>query len=157
MIIVEFATDQARLVEALARSTASTGGSASTKVLETHISYVLLTGTHAYKIKKAVDFGFLDFKTLAARRFFCGEELRLNRRLAPALYLDVVAITGSVSAPVISGSGPAVEYAVKMREFAQDALTRRARNRRYRRARGQGGRLSRCDRHRRRCQHVRHA
>jgi len=91
-------------------------------VLETHISYVLLTGTHAYKIKKAVDFGFLDFKTLAARRFFCEEELRLNRRLAPALYLDVVPITGSVGAPVIGGAGPAIEYAVKMREFPQDAL-----------------------------------
>ena len=54
------------------------------RMLETHISFVLLTGTHAYKIKKAVDFGFLDFTTLAARRFFCEEELRLNRRLAPA-------------------------------------------------------------------------
>jgi len=91
-------------------------------VLETHISYVLLTGTHAYKIKKAVAFGFLDFKTLAARRFFCGEELRLNRRLAPALYLDVVPITGTVDAPVIGGAGPAIEYAVKMREFPQHAL-----------------------------------
>ncbi len=83
---------------------------------------MLLTGAFAYKIKKAVDFGFLDFTTLAARRFFCEEELRLNRRLAPHLYLDVVPITGSVDAPVLGGPGPAVEYAVKMREFPQDEL-----------------------------------
>ena len=83
---------------------------------------MLLTGTFAYKIKKAVDFGFLDFTTLAARRFFCEEELRLNRRLAPDLYLDVVPITGSVDAPALGGPGPALEYAVKMREFPQDAL-----------------------------------
>jgi aminoglycoside phosphotransferase family enzyme/predicted kinase len=93
--------------------------------LETHISYVLLTGRYAYKIKKAVDFGFLDFKTLSARRFFCGEELRLNRRLAPALYLGVVPITGNMDAPIIGGNGRAIEYAVKMREFRQDALASR--------------------------------
>jgi hypothetical protein len=58
-------------------------------VLETHISYVLLTGTRAYKIKKAVRLGFLDFTTLEARRFYCEQELTLNRRLAPALYLAV--------------------------------------------------------------------
>src|SRR3954465_7409506 len=82
-------------------------------VVETHISYVLLDETFAYKIKKAVNLDFLDFTTLAARRFYCGEELRLNRRLAPSLYLDVVPIAGTVDAPVIGGSGPAIEYAVK--------------------------------------------
>jgi aminoglycoside phosphotransferase family enzyme len=91
-------------------------------VLETHISYVLLTGAYAYKIKKAVEFAFLDFRTLDARRFFCEEELRLNRRLAPELYLDVVPVTGSEDAPIIGGAGPALEYAVKMREFPQSAL-----------------------------------
>ena len=58
---------------------------------ETHISQVLLTGPYAYKIKKPLNFGFLDFSTLARRKFFCEEELRLNRRLAPDLYLDVLA------------------------------------------------------------------
>ena len=101
------------------------GGATPAGKIETHISFVLLTGTHAYKIKKAVDFGFLDFTTLAARRFFCAEELRLNRRLAPELYLEVVPITGSVDAPVVGGPGPALEYAVKMREFRQDALASR--------------------------------
>ena len=68
-------------------------------VVETHISFVLLDGTFAYKIKKAVDLDFLDFTTLQARRFYCGEELRLNRRLAPSLYLDVVPITGTWTRP----------------------------------------------------------
>src|SRR5262245_20225826 len=87
------------------------------RCLETHISYVLLTGRHAYKIKKAVDLGFLNFTTLAARRRFCEEELRLNRRLAPAIYLDVVPITGTPEQPVLGGSGAPIEYAVKMVEF----------------------------------------
>ncbi len=84
--------DQARLVAALAQPARFDAECERVTVLETHISYVLLTGRFAYKLKKAVDFGFLDFTTLAARRHFCEEELRLNRRLAPALYLDVVPI-----------------------------------------------------------------
>ncbi len=91
------------------------------EVVETHISWVLLTGPYAYKIKKPVDLGFLDFSTLEKRRFFCGEELRLNRRLAPDLYLDVVAITGSAESPRLGGEGPAIEYAVKMRQFPHEA------------------------------------
>jgi aminoglycoside phosphotransferase family enzyme/predicted kinase len=117
-------TDQSRLVHALARS-AAVGAAGPAKILETHISYVLLTGAYAYKLKKAVDFGFLDFTTLAARRFFCEEELRLNRRLAPTLYLDVVPITGSIDKPFIGGPEPALEYAVKMREFPQSSLASR--------------------------------
>lgn len=90
-------------------------------VLETHISYVLLTGPYAYKFKKPVDLGFLDFSTLEKRRFYCHEELRLNRRLAPELYEDVVGITGTPERPVLGGEGPAIEYAVRMRQFAADA------------------------------------
>src|SRR4029453_11302550 len=85
-----------------------------TEILETHISWVILTGNHAYKIKKPVNLGFLDFTSLAARRHFCEEELRLNRRFAPDIYLDLVAITGSAGAPHVGGAGPAIEYAVKM-------------------------------------------
>ncbi|MFH1604932.1 MAG: AAA family ATPase, partial [Pseudomonadota bacterium] len=92
------------------------------ELLQTHISCVLLAGDYAYKIKKPVNLGFLDFSTLAARRFYCEEELRLNRRTAPALYLEVLAIGGSEAAPVLGGGGPAIEYALKMRRFAQDAL-----------------------------------
>ncbi len=84
---------------------------------ETHISWVILTGRYAYKIKKPVNFGFLDFSTLERRRFFCEEELRLNGRLAPQLYLDVVAICGDADHPVMNGGGDVFEYAVKMRQF----------------------------------------
>jgi uncharacterized protein len=63
--------------------------------IETHISFVLLAGALAYKIKKAVNLGFVDFTTLALRHLYCEEELRLNRRLAPALYLEAVPITGT--------------------------------------------------------------
>lgn len=63
--------------------------------IETHISTVLLTGRYAYKIKKPLSLGFLDFSTITARRHFCEEELRLNRRLAPEMYLEVVAICGN--------------------------------------------------------------
>ena len=98
-------------------------------LLETHISYVLLTGPFAYKIKKPVDFGFLDFSTLEKRRRFCADELRLNRRLAPQLYLAVVPIYGTARAPRIGAdvgerNAPiqAIEYAVKMVEFPQSAL-----------------------------------
>lgn len=92
------------------------------EIVETHISTVLLTGRYAYKIKKPLNLGFLDFSTLEQRRHFCNEELRLNRRLAPQLYLDVVAIGGSAAAPVLNGGGPAIEYAVKMRQFDQAGL-----------------------------------
>ena len=75
------------------------------QVLETHISWVILTGDVAYKIKKPMDFGFLDFSTLERRKHFCEEELRLNRRLAQNLYLDVVPITGSAGNPELGGQG----------------------------------------------------
>ena len=97
----------------------------SFQLLETHISYVLLTGKYAYKFKKPVNLGFLDFSTLEKRRFYCHEELRLNRRLAPQLYLDVVAIYGSQQHPAFEGMGSPIEYAVKMRQFPdQDRLDR---------------------------------
>lgn len=92
------------------------------EVIETHISGVLLAGDYAYKIKKPVDFGFVDFSTLEKRRHYCEEELRLNRRFAPDLYLDVVGIHGSSQAPRVGGDGHAFEYAVRMKRFDQDAL-----------------------------------
>lgn len=92
------------------------------RALETHISHVLLAGQFAYKIKKPLSLGFLDFGTLEKRRHYCEEELRLNRRLAPDLYLEVVPITGTPEAPRPGGDGEAIEYAVKMRQFPQSAL-----------------------------------
>jgi len=84
---------------------------------ETHISWVILTGSHAYKIKKPVKAGFIDATTLALRRFYCEEELRLNGRLAPEIYLDVVPITRTDGRLTVGGTGPPVEYAVRMRQF----------------------------------------
>jgi len=91
------------------------------ELIETHISWVLLTGSYAYKIKKPVNLGFLDFSTLERRRQDCLEELRLNRRLAADIYLDVVAITGTAEAPRVNGAGETLEYAVKMRQFPAEA------------------------------------
>lgn len=90
-------------------------------MVETHISWVLLTGTYAYKIKKPVNLGFLDFSTLALRRHYCEEELRLNRRLAESLYLGVISIHGSPEAPRLNGPGETIEYAVKMVQFSEEA------------------------------------
>jgi aminoglycoside phosphotransferase family enzyme/predicted kinase len=90
------------------------------RIVETHISWVLLTGEYAYKVKKPVELPFLDFSTLENRLHFCNEELRLNRRLAADLYLEVVPIGGTRTAPRI-GTKPAFEYAIKMRQFTDDA------------------------------------
>ncbi len=116
------AGDQAALVAALRNPDYYPHPAGQVEVVETHISYVLLSGACAYKIKKAVALGFLDFSTLARRRVYCEEELRLNRRLAPELYLAVVAITGSPDAPRFGGNGEAIEYAVQMARFSQEAL-----------------------------------
>jgi len=100
----------------------------SIRVIETHISWVLLTGSYVYKIKKPVRLPFLDFSTLRQRKTFCEEELRLNQRLAPDLYLGIVPIGGSVEKPSL-GNLPAIEYAVKLREFPAGArLDERLRN-----------------------------
>lgn len=87
------------------------------ELVQTHISWVLLAGEFAYKIKKPVTLQFLDFGTLAQRRRCCEDELRLNRRFAPDIYLEVVALTGTPEAPQWGGAGEAIEYAVRMRRF----------------------------------------
>ncbi|WP_295476285.1 bifunctional aminoglycoside phosphotransferase/ATP-binding protein [uncultured Pseudomonas sp.] len=92
------------------------------QVIETHISWVLLTGPYVYKIKKPMNFGFLDFTTLAAREHFCHEELRLNQRLTQDLYLEVIPLTGSAEAPQLGGVGEPIEFALKMRQFPQSGL-----------------------------------
>lgn len=89
------------------------------RLIETHISWVFLAGDYAYKLKKPVDLGFLDFSSLDKREHCCREEVRLNARLAPDIYLGVVPIAGSP--PRIEGEGPVLEWAVKMRAFPADA------------------------------------
>jgi hypothetical protein len=91
---------------------------AEVALIETHISWVFLAGDFAYKVKKPLDFGFLDFSTLAKRHHYCREELRLNRRFSTNIYLALIQIGGSPDAPIINGD-PALEYAVKMRRFPQ--------------------------------------
>ncbi len=108
---------QARVVAALAARLGT-----PVQHLETHISHVLLTPQHAYKIKKPVRLPFVDYGSLPARRAFCEEELRLNARLAPSLYLGLSRITGPADAPALDGTGPTLEYAVRMRRFADGAL-----------------------------------
>lgn len=108
------------LVQAL-RGQLGAGGVA-VDLIETHISWVLLAGDKALKIKKPVRLGFLDFGSLDRRQHFCNEELRLNRRYAPTVYLDVVPITGSPEAPCLAGEGPPIEFALRMARFAPRAL-----------------------------------
>jgi uncharacterized protein len=114
-------TEQTRMVRALQARLAERHDTVCA-VIETHISFVLVCGPHAFKLKKALKTQFLDQSTHARRRRACQEELRINRRLAPDLYLGVVCITGDVDAPAIDGAGAELECAVKMRAFRQDGL-----------------------------------
>lgn len=111
------------LIQNLQSSKAFNHPSPQLGLIETHVSWVILTGKYAYKIKKPVDFGFLDFSTLEKRKHYCEEELRLGQQFAPEIYLAVVPITGTIEQPQINGSnGPILEYAIKMCEFSQDSL-----------------------------------
>ena len=96
------------------------------EIIETHISWVILTGDYAYKIKKPLSLGFLDFSTLEKRRFYCQEEIRLNKRLAPDIYIKAIPISGTTVHPVLDGEGPAQEWAVKMRAFPSHSTLDRA-------------------------------
>jgi len=118
------------LAAALLRSDCYPHAVRRVRLIETHISWVLLTGDWAYKVKKPVDLGFVDFSTLKLRQHYCEEELQLNRRLAPAIYDSVVAIRGTPDAPRIGAAGPVLEYAVRMRQFPQNALAERMLRRR---------------------------
>ena len=92
------------------------------QVLETHGAWILLTGHFAYKIKKPVDFEFLDYSTLEKRKMCCEEEIRLNRALASVLYEKLIPITGTPDQPQLKGSGAVIEYAIQMKEFPQAHL-----------------------------------
>ena len=84
---------------------------------QTHVSWVVLTGPFAYKIKKPVCYDFIDASTLERRRFLCEEELRLNRRLAPDLYVGIAAIVSENGRLIVGGRGDPLEFAVRMRQF----------------------------------------
>ncbi len=112
---------QKQVVEALMKLEAYDEAPGSIELIQTHISFVFLTSNFVYKVKKAVDLGFLDFTTLEKRRFFCEKELELNRRLCGDMYLEVVPINKS-DAIKIKGEGETVEYAVKMKRMPQEKM-----------------------------------
>jgi hypothetical protein len=92
------------------------------RLVETHCAWVILTGHYVYKVKKPVNFGFLDFSTLEKRHFYCTEEVRLNRRFAPDIYLGTVTITGTPTHPQLDGDGELLDHAVRMRQFPDNCL-----------------------------------
>jgi len=92
------------------------------RFIETHISLLFLTGNHVYKLKKPVDFGFLDFTSLEKRKFFCEQEVKLNRRLSPTIYLGVIRITKEGDRILLEEKGEPVEYAVKMKQIPEEKL-----------------------------------
>ncbi len=87
------------------------------QLIETHVSWLFLTGVYAYKVKRPVRYPFIDLRSVARRAFFCEEELRLNRRFAPQLYLEVCRITVHDGRTRIGQGGEVVDYAVRMRQF----------------------------------------
>jgi aminoglycoside phosphotransferase family enzyme/predicted kinase len=113
--------DLANLIEALSNPAAYPQPVERVEVRQTHISVVLLAGPHIYKVKKPVNPGFLDFSTLEKRLHFCREEVRLNRRLAPDVYLGVVPVVQTESGLRLEGAGEVVEWAVKMRRLPEEA------------------------------------
>jgi hypothetical protein len=118
---IQWMSVQKQVVEALMRPEAYEEQPGRIELTQTHISFVFLTNKFVYKLKKAVNFGFLDFTTLEKRRFFCEKELELNRRLCGGMYLGVVPINRS-NVIKIKGEGETVEYAVKMKRMPQEKM-----------------------------------
>ena len=115
---------QKPVVDALMKPEAYDENVSEIALMQTHISFVFLAGKFVYKVKKAVDFGFLDFTTLEKRRFFCEKELELNKRLCEDMYLEVVPINKDATIR-IKGAGETIEYAVKMKRMPQERMMSR--------------------------------
>jgi len=111
-----------KVIEAMQRPETYDEGVKYIKIVQTHISWVFLTGNYAYKIKKPVNFGFLDYTTLEKRKMFCEKEVELNSRLSKELYIGVLPIRVKNEKYKINGEGETVEYVVKMKELPQEAL-----------------------------------
>ena len=120
-IIKTMDTNLPPLIQALLQPQRYPGAVLQVELVQTHISWVLLAGEFAYKFKKPLKLPFLDFSTLAQRQVCCTDELRLNRRFAPDLYVDVVGIFNTPHDPQWVGGGEPIEYAVKMRRFDETA------------------------------------
>jgi len=111
-----------RLLQGLSVPKAYPHNPKEVKLVQTQISAVFLTGEYVYKLKKPVDFGFLDFTTLDKRQFYCQQEVTLNKRLCAETYLGVVPITKDGDGFAVERSGAVVEYAVKMRHLPYDRM-----------------------------------
>ena len=115
------ANENSPLVGALLDPRAYPHGTPAVEMVETHISFIFLAGDFAYKVKKPVNYGFLDFTTLEKRRHFCQREVELNRRICPEVYLGVEEIRQKAGGYTVGGPGRTVEYAVKMRRLSPES------------------------------------
>jgi uncharacterized protein len=122
--VTHFGRELDRIVVALSNPSFYTDGTGHVDIIQTHISFIFLTERHALKVKKPVNFGFLDYTTLEQRRTLCEREVALNRRLCPDTYLGVVAIRDEGGRLSLDGPGEPVEYAVKMMRLPEDRMLR---------------------------------
>ncbi len=113
------------LIKSLLNTRAYPESTSSVHLLQTHVSFLFITDSFVYKIKKPVDFGFLNFTTLDRRRFYCDEEVRLNRRLCPDIYLGVVEVRESSAGITIDREGKIIDYAVKMKRLPEERMLHR--------------------------------
>ena len=111
-----------RLIRSLQKPSAYPEHTESVELVQTHVSYIFLTDRFAYKVKKPVDFGFLNFSTLDRRRFYCSEEVRLNRRLCPDIYLGVAEVRETSGGAGFTGDGRIIDYAVKMKRLPAERM-----------------------------------
>jgi aminoglycoside phosphotransferase family enzyme len=114
--------DTHSLIEALKSPQIYPDSPSQIRIVETHISYLFFTGKYVYKVKKPVDFGFLDFTTLEKRKFFCQQEVKLNSRLSPDVYLGVEEIREENGRISLGGQGKTIEYSVKMKELPSEGM-----------------------------------
>jgi len=110
------------LVKALLKPETYPHSPKKVELVQTQMSFLFLTGDYVYKVKKPVDLGYLDYTTLQKRRFFCQQEIELNRRLCPEIYLEVVPIVSSQERIRFGGEGETIEYAVKMRQLPLEQM-----------------------------------
>ena len=111
-----------RLLKSLLMPDAYPEPTKSVRLLQTHVSFLFITDNYVYKIKKPVDLGFLNFTSIDRRRFYCNEEVRLNRRLCPEIYLGVVEVLESASGATFRGEGKVIDYAVKMKRLPEERM-----------------------------------
>src|SRR5208337_1664065 len=111
-----------RLLKSLLMPDAYPEPTKSVRLLQTHVSFLFITDNYVYKIKKPVDLGFLNFTSIDRRRFYCNEEVRLNRLLCPEIYLGVVEVLESASGATFTGEGKVIDYAVKMKKLPEERM-----------------------------------